>query len=185
MIYLSNMNDKKIRHLLGMKDIHRLPNTPHHRGYNLLEHSFVVGMLFRWFASEENISYDINVFEKVLMHDFLESVTGDLNHCVKSYNDKTREAWHIIEKEICNGDSTLSGYSDEALKESMTHMQFLLFKMCDILDLWIFCKNEEALGNNTCKLKAVIKNCEEMFKEYSNNWTYFKSILKFIITYEG
>ena len=32
------MNFKKIDILLGMKDIQRLPNTPHHRGYNLLEH---------------------------------------------------------------------------------------------------------------------------------------------------
>ena len=60
------MNFKKIDILLGMKDIQRLPNTPHHRGYNLLEHGLVVGMLFRWFASEEDVAYDINVFDKVL-----------------------------------------------------------------------------------------------------------------------
>ena len=57
------MNFKKIDILLGMKDIQRLPNTPHHRGYNLLEHGLVVGMLFRWFASEEDVAYDINVFD--------------------------------------------------------------------------------------------------------------------------
>ena len=32
------MNFRKIDILLGMKEIQRLPNTPHHRGYNLLEH---------------------------------------------------------------------------------------------------------------------------------------------------
>ena len=82
------MNYKKINILLGMKDIQRLPNTPHHRGYNLLEHGLVVGMLFRWFASEEDVSYDINVWDKVLMHDYVESVTGDLNACVKKFNVK-------------------------------------------------------------------------------------------------
>ena len=79
------MNYKKIDILLGMKDIQRLPNTPHHRGYNLLEHGLVVGMLFRWFASEEDVAYDINVFDKVLLHDYVESVTGDLNACVKKF----------------------------------------------------------------------------------------------------
>ena len=81
------MNYKKIGILLGMKDIQRLPNTPHHRGYNLLEHGLVVGMLFRWFAAEEDVAYDINVFDKVLLHDYVESVTGDLNACVKKFNE--------------------------------------------------------------------------------------------------
>ena len=36
------MNFRKIDILLGMKEIQRLPNTPHHRGYNLLEHGMVV-----------------------------------------------------------------------------------------------------------------------------------------------
>ena len=73
------MNFKKIDILLGMKDIQRLPNTPHHRGYNLLEHGLVVGMLFRWFASEEDVAYDINVFDKVLLHDYVESVSNFAN----------------------------------------------------------------------------------------------------------
>jgi 5'-deoxynucleotidase YfbR-like HD superfamily hydrolase len=179
------MNYKKIDILLGMKDIQRLPNTPHHRGYNLLEHGLVVGMLFRWFASEEDVSYDINVWDKVLMHDYVESVTGDLNACVKKFNGKTAEAWDIIEHEICEGDSVLFPYSDRVIKESMTEMQYRLFKCCDYLDLWIFCKNEVALGNNTQKIHSVMKHCNELLEKYSDNWNYFKSIKKFTENYVG
>lgn len=178
------MNYKKIDILLGMKDIQRLPNTPHHRGYNLLEHGLVVGMLFRWFASEEDVAYDINVFDKVLLHDYVESVTGDLNACVKKFNDNTASAWDIIEWEICHGDPNLLPYSDESIKETMTELQYKLFKMCDYLDLWIFCRNEQAFGNTSAKLLTCIKNCEELLGRYSENWKLFKSIQKFMNQYE-
>lgn len=179
------MNYEKIDILLGMKDIQRLPNTPHHRGYNLLEHGLVVGMLFRWFASEENVAYDINVFDKVLLHDFVESVTGDLNACVKKFNDKTAESWDIIEYEICYGNPVLAPYSDQEIKKAMTNQQYRLFKMCDYLDLWIFCRNEMALGNRAQKLVKCLSNCEKLLAHYSYEWTEFKSIAKFMKQYEG
>lgn len=178
------MNYKKIDILLGMKDIQRLPNTPHHRGYNLLEHGLVVGMLFRWFASEEDVSYDINVFDKVLLHDFVESVTGDLNACVKKFNENTSYAWDIIEYEICHGDTVLAPYSDSEIKSLMSDLQYRLFKTCDYLDLWIFCKNECALGNSSKKLLQCIENCENLMKKYSKGWELFTSIQKFMLQYE-
>lgn len=178
------MNFKKIDILLGMKDIQRLPNTPHHRGYNLLEHGLVVGMLFRWFASEEDVSYDINVFDKVLLHDYVESVTGDLNACVKKFNENTAAVWDIIEYEICHGDVNLLPYSDEEIKKTMTDLQYRLFKTCDYLDLWIFCKNEQALGNMSKKLLTCITNCEQLLEKYTDGWKLFKSVQKFMNQYE-
>lgn len=178
------MNFKKIDILLGMKDIQRLPNTPHHRGYNLLEHGLVVGMLFRWFASEEDVAYDINVFDKVLLHDYVESVTGDLNACVKKFNENTAAAWDIIEYEICHGDVNLLPYSDEEIKKTMTDLQYRLFKTCDYLDLWIFCKNEQALGNTSKKLLTCITNCEQLLEKYTDGWKLFKSVQKFMNQYE-
>lgn len=177
------MNFEKIDILLGMKNIQRLPNTPHHQGYNLLEHGFVVGMLFRWFASEENVPYDINVFDKVLLHDFVESVTGDLNHCVKNFNETTAEAWGVIEKEITKENPLLRPYSDEMLKESMTEMQFKLFKCCDYLELWIFCKNEMFLGNISRRIIICTNNCEKLLGSITEDWKYFKSIKKFMSHY--
>lgn len=168
-----------------MKDIQRLPNTPHHRGYNLLEHSLVVGMLFRWFATEENIAYDMNVFDKVLMHDYVESITGDLNACVKKFNERTAKAWDIIESEVCKSNTVLAPYTDEAIRASMTEEQHGLFKMCDYLDLWIFCRNEIALGNTTTKITECLHNCETLMSRISMQWQRYKSIAKFMKEYEG
>ena len=44
----------------------------------------------------------------------------------------------------------------------MTEEQRILFKVCDYLDLWIFCKQEEALGNTTIGNKTVIDNCKKL-----------------------
>lgn len=178
------MNFKKIDVLLGMKNIQRLPNTPHHQGYNLLEHSFIVGVLFKWFASQEDVAYDINVWEKVFMHDYVESVTGDLNLLVKKFSDVTADCWAKIEKEICEGDSVLSPYSDANIKASMTDLQYRLFKCCDYLDLWIFCMNEKALGNHNSKLLECIRNCRKLILKYSDDCKLFKSIIEFMNSYE-
>lgn len=150
------MNFRKIDILLGMKEIQRLPNTPHHRGYNLLEHGLVVGMMFRWFASEENVPYDINVLDKVLLHDYVESVTGDLNSCVKNFSPATKAAWDLIEREICGNDIVLQPYSDDALKKGMTELQYRLFKMCDYLDLWVFCKTKLHWATCVKRLSYVV-----------------------------
>ena len=178
------MNFRKIDILLGMKNVQRLPNTPHHQGYNLLEHSFVVGMLFRWFASQEDVAYDITVWDKVLMHDYVESVTGDLNLMVKRFNETTDSCWACIEEEVCKGDTALAPYTDENIRASMTDTQYRLFKCCDYLDLWIFCVNERALGNRNPQLLECISNCGNLIGKYSNDCKEFKSIIDFMNGYE-
>lgn len=172
------MNFKKIENLLKMKQIQRLPNVPHHRGYNILEHGFVVGMLFRWFASQEDVAYDINIWDKVLMHDYAESFTGDLNYCVKNFNETTAKAWGVIENEVCSGDATLKPYSDEAIKACMNDRQYRLFKICDYLDLWIFCMQEKALGNTTKSNEDVIDNCWKLIRHFAG--TEFMSVFTFM-----
>lgn len=178
------MNYRKIDILLGMKNIQRLPNTPHHRGYNLLEHGLVVGMLFRWFASQEDVAYDITVWDKVLMHDYVESVTGDLNLMVKKHSATTGECWDKIEKEICSGDTALAPYTDAEIKASMTDIQYRLFKCCDYLDLWIFCVQERTMGNHHPGIIECINNCRKLIIKYSNDCKDFKSIIEFMNHYE-
>lgn len=177
------MNNRKILALLGMKERERLSGVPHHRGYNLLEHGMVVGMLFRWFASEEDIAYDITIFDKVLLHDIAESITGDCPYPVKNFDSETAYFWDKLETHICGADSFLKNYTDAAFKEAFSPMQFKLFKICDYLDLWIFCKQEVAMGNTSKGLIGVIENCERLIDKISEGG--FKSVKKFMKEYEA
>jgi hypothetical protein len=106
------------------------------------------------------------------------------NMAVKKFNENTAAAWDIIEYEICHGDVNLLPYSDEEIKKTMTDLQYRLFKTCDYLDLWIFCKNEQALGNTSKKLLTCITNCEQLLEKYTDGWKLFKSVQKFMNQYE-
>jgi len=148
-----------------------------HRSYNLLEHQFMVAVLFRMFAAKEDVAYNMQVFDLVLNHDNLEAITGDLVYPVKNASGKTRLAWEIIEKEIVAIHPKLERYSDENIKEGMTELQRKLFKACDYLDLWIFLKEEVALGNSSKDILGMISNCERLIPKD------FKSVNKFMETY--
>ena len=91
----------------------------------------------------------------------------------------------MVEKEVCGDSPVLRNYTDKAIEEQMTSMQFKLFKICDYLDLWIFCKQEESLGNSCKSLKACIFNCEKLIGEITEGFKTFKSVQKFMEQYEG
>jgi len=122
----------------------------------------MVGMLFKYFASKENVPYDIHVWDLVLHHDALEVETTDLISTVKKLSKKTQEAWEVIEEEVINKHFQLEKYSDKRFKEGMTPLQHKLFKACDYLDLWIFIKEEVAIGNKSKDILEILGRCDEM-----------------------
>lgn len=169
-----------IRYYRKCKQIERLQGSFKHRTYNLLEHQYMVAVLFRHFALTESIEYDLEVFDMVMHHDILEAETTDLIYTVKNINQATKSAWEIIEGEVLAKNFQLKEFTDEKFKEKMTAEQHRMFKACDILDLWIFCKEEQAIGNKSIGIHEVIGRCEELvygrFK--------FDSVIEFMENYE-
>lgn len=167
-----------IKYYRKCKNIERLQGSYKHRSYNLLEHQYVVAVLFKHFASLEDISYGMPEFDKILHHDILEVETTDLIYTVKNLNEETKKAWNKIEEEVIKEHFQLRNYSDENIKMSLNEYQFKLFKVCDMLDLWIFCKEEMILGNRSINMKLVIDNCEKAILGK------FESVDKFMKEYE-
>ncbi len=166
-----------INYLIKCKNVERLSGKFKHRGYNLLEHQYLVGMLFRHFASIEDVPYDIRVWDIILKHDIVETVTQDLVFPVKNFNKKTKKFWEEIEKEILSEHPKLFMYSNDYMKKALTEGQYNLFKVCDLLDLWIFCKQEIQFGNNSKDMNDVVKKCEELILGK------FKSVNKFMANF--
>lgn len=160
-----------------MKNVERMSGTFKHRNYNLLEHSFGVLYLFRYFASKEDVPYGMEQVDVIMFHDCLESITGDLIYPVKNFNDETKKSWKIIEDELVKGYPQFYRYSDKQLKQSFTPLQYKLFKDCDYLDLWIFCKEEQSIGNSSPDLVQIIKKCEQLISGH------FKCIIKYMLEY--
>lgn len=143
-------------------NIKRIQGTHLHRNYNLAEHQYGVGMLFRHFCRCEDIPYDLEVYDAVLHHDIVEVETTDLLWHIKNQNEATKAAWAIIENEVVNKHFPLKPFSDESLKKTMNSIQHKMFKVCDYLELWLFCKEEVRLGNKNPEILIIIDNCEGM-----------------------
>lgn len=155
----------KIDYYLKMRNVQRFSGTFIHRPNNLLEHSFMVGMLFKYFADLEKMPITMEMFDTVLHHDIAEAITGDLIYTVKNYNKVTKMAWETIENEIMRKHSTISEYSDDKIKEKLPDNYHKLFKCCDLLDIWILLMNEVSYGNKNPQITEIIKRCEDIISE--------------------
>lgn len=151
-----------IEYYRRQKNVQRLQTTPTLRTYNLLEHTYMVVVLFRHFASLEDIAYDMQVLDKILHHDILEAITSDLPWTVKNLNITTKRAWQDIETCIVQTHPSLQRYTDASIKEHMTPIQHKLFTVCDLLELWIFLMEERTLGNRAHKVNKIIAKCEQL-----------------------
>lgn len=153
-----------INYYRKMKDLDRLNGKFKHRSYNLIEHSYMVTVLFRHFAFKEDIAYDMQVIDTIMHHDIVETVTSDLPYTVKNHSEKTKTLWGELEKDVVNSFPFLKRYSDEGIKELLSEIQHDLFKVCDLLDLWIFLKEEKSYGNNSFDVNDIIIRCEELIE---------------------
>ena len=151
-----------------MRSVKRFHHEPTLRTQNLLEHSGMVALLFIYFAKYEAIEYDASVLELLLKHDLLETYTGDLPYPAKNHNQLTKDCWGAIEEAIIqdsaysdiDGCPLLRRYTDEKIKETLSERQYKLFKVVDLLDIWIFLKEDQALGNHTSACNRIIELCE-------------------------
>ena len=168
-----------IKYYRRLKYVNRMSTHPMLRNYNLLEHQYMVLVLFKYFAEKENIPYDLQVLDLVMNHDLLETVTSDLPYPVKNLNKKTQASWNVIEQEIIVANPVLSKYSDAYMKAKLTPIQFSLFKVCDLLDLWIFLMEEEGLGNHSTAVQEVIETCERLVLRKFNNVDKFINLYTF------
>lgn len=145
-----------------LKNVNRLGTEIIQRPYNLLEHSYMVTVLFCKFAREINIPYDTSTIDLLLHHDIVEVITGDLPYTVKNCNDITKSCWSNIEQEVLRSRPNLLPYTDDAIRSKMTPQQYELFKVCDLLDLWIFLREERGIGNLSIANHEIIKTCEDL-----------------------
>lgn len=158
---------KKERKMLNFQ---RLAGTRKIRSYNLAEHSYFVGLLFQDLADMLGIKYSVDTLRVVMRHDFMEVFTTDLPYQVKNQNAITKRAWAEIESEAyckAHNKGIRNVFSDKDIENTLTPEQYYLLKWCDLLELALFCLEEQAMGNRGHDIRAVLDNCETLFKSGS------------------
>lgn len=142
----------------------RLAGSPKLRSYNLAEHSFFVGLLFTQLCDANEIGYSADILKTVLLHDFVEVLTTDLPYPIKNLNEVTQGAWALIEDQAVSNFKhrhEIEHLTDAGIRASLTEVQFELFKIADMLELWIFCKEEQQLGNHSPQIDNIVVKVQE------------------------
>lgn len=158
-----------------LKNVNRLGNEPILRSYNLLEHSYMVTALFCHFAKIEGIKYTAKALEAIMHHDVLEVVTGDLPYNIKNLTPETKACWQAIERVTVEAFPELFEFTDESIMRRLTSKQRKLFRVCDLLDLWIFLQEERRLGNTALPIHEIIETCKRKIQ------TKYKSVDDFMM----
>ncbi len=148
----------------AMMNATRLNGTFLFRPYTTALHCYYTGILFQTIALKEQILVTPANVDFVFKHDVFEVVTGDVLLPVKIHSKETKRKWDEIESEILETYPELRHLSDEYAELNFGEMAFRLFKACDLLELFIFCIEEQKLGN--LQVGIVIVNCRKLLPEF-------------------
>lgn len=158
-----------IHYYRRMLNIQRLAGVPKHRSYNLAEHSYFTALLFLDICNAIGAAPTAGQLDLVLKHDLLEVFTADLPYPIKNLNDVTKAAWATIEQEAIHANLTvgfLGEYADSSLADGLKELHDV-FKAADLLELWIFCTEEQVMGNCSVQIEGVCRKCEDLLSTYS------------------
>lgn len=154
-----NLNLLQFNALRALKNCNRFSGLQLIHPMSVALHCYYTGLLFQIFADYEQVEFTVRDLLLVLKHDVLESVTGDMLHPAKQFNSDVKTLWDRIEKILINSAnfSFLAPFSDQ-LENFSSEEVFGLFKLADILELYIYMCEEMALGNISRDVRIVINN---------------------------
>ena len=94
-----------------------------------------------------------------LIHDAAEIHVGDMPHDVKAAYPKIKEMLEQFEDDFY----IQSGLSDVAnvIRDDYQKIKYNLFKLCDLMDVFMYAKEEIYLGNQTLEMSNILSQAVE------------------------
>lgn len=158
----------------NLRSIQRFAMEPTIKNQNLCDHGYNVATLFYIVMGSLGRVCTARDLFLVMQHDFVESMTGDLNKLVKEKNDRTRRAWETIECEVVPEE--LNYLCDAGLRELLSSEDYEVFKFCDLFEAWIYCLEERAMGNTM--LSRAQRHYVTRLHEISHSNKVFKGMVE-------
>lgn len=112
---------------------------------NLCEHGYSVGCLFYLICKMADIAITTEDLFLAMNHDFIESLTGDLNQIVKGKNEETEKAWVTIEDSVSTSET--KKFTDAQAERSLGKRKLEILKLADALEAYLYTTEELRLGN--------------------------------------
>lgn len=126
--------------------VRRCHTLPHHGQYNIAQHSYgAVSLLLLL-----NRNPSLSLIKAVMWHDVGERWMGDIPSPAKKSNPQLRQFYEEVERRVLATLGLLPGLMPDEQN---------WLKAVDILDLWFWCREEEALGNTA--IQEMSQNCYE------------------------
>lgn len=125
--------------------VRRCHIVPHHGQYNVAQHSY--GAMSLLLLLHPNPS--LNLIKAVQWHDCAERWLGDIPAPAKWTHTELGQVYEKAEQKVLNVLGLLPDLETEEIN---------WLKAVDTLDLWLWCREEEAMGNET--VSAMRRACE-------------------------
>lgn len=127
--------------------VRRCHIVPHHGQYNIAQHSYGAVSLLLLLHPHPSL----NLIKAVQWHDCAERWLGDIPAPAKWTHTELGEAYERAEEELLKR---------LGLFGELTDLEVAWLKAVDTLELWLWCREEEALGNEA--VTAMRRACEEV-----------------------
>lgn len=144
------MDRKTLTQVLATREagtVRRCHTVPHHGQYNLAQHSYGAVSLLLLLHPEPSL----NLIKAVQWHDVGERWLGDMPAPAKWDNPDLGRVYEEAEQKLLERLGLAQKLTDEELN---------WLKAVDTLELWLWCREEEALGNEA--VSAMRRACEEV-----------------------
>ena len=124
-------------------------------------HSYYVSYTMMRLLELVDLPHDIKykLLSYCLIHDAAEIHVGDMPHDVKAAYPKIKEMLEQFEDDFY----IQSGLSDVAnvIKDDYQKIKYNLFKLCDLMDVFMYAKEEIYLGNQTLEMSNILSQAVE------------------------
>lgn len=132
--------------------VRRCHVVPHHGQYNVAQHSYgAVSLLLLLHPSPS-----LDLVKAVQWHDVAERWLGDLPAPAKWAHPELRQSYEAAEEKILQA----LGFSVE-----LTEWDLRWLCAVDTLELWLWCREEEALGNS--RVVPMREACEKTIEDHT------------------
>ena len=138
--------------------VDRLHTMHKTRPYSVAEHSWNIWMLIHQLDPSV---LDMGLTQHIMFHDVAEHWVGDLPAPMKWYRPVLNHECELVEIEIIHKLENLC-------TNDLTKYQLELFKFCDMMELLLFCREEEWRGNR--ELQVVQERAFDYLKDRSIYW---------------
>lgn len=153
--YISSYSIRRLDNIIRYNNRLKIHNQ------TVASHSYYVSYTMMRLLEIIDIPIDIKykLLSYCLIHDISEIHIGDMPHDIKASKPEVKNMLEQFEEDFY----AQAGLSDiyEVIKDDYQKIKYNLFKLCDLMDVFMYAKEELYLGNSTVEMSNILSQSIE------------------------